>query len=53
VTNNTTPDEREQIADRHLDTVLAQMAGPQARPRADQRTAVRALVAAKSRVLVV
>ena len=46
-------DELEQIADHHLATVLAQMAGPQAQPREDQRTAVRALVATKSCVLVV
>ncbi len=51
----TTPpsSELEQLADTHLSTVLASMAGPRAVARDDQRTAVRALVAAKSRVLVV
>lgn len=41
------------LADRHLDGVLASMAGPDARAHDDQRTAVRALVADRSRVLVV
>ena len=41
------------LADHHLDAVLASMAGPDARAHDDQRTAVRALVADRSRVLVV
>ncbi|MCD9622506.1 RecQ family ATP-dependent DNA helicase [Rhabdothermincola salaria] len=41
------------LADAHLDAVIAAMAGPDARPRDDQRTAVRALVADQARVLVV
>ena len=41
------------LADTHLDAVIAAMAGPTAAPRPDQRVAVRALVAERSRVLVV
>jgi ATP-dependent DNA helicase RecQ len=41
------------LADQHLDAVIAAMAGPEAEPRDDQRTAVRALVADRNRVLVV
>ena len=41
------------LADTHLDAVIAAMAGPSAAPRPDQRIAVRALVAERSRVLVV
>jgi ATP-dependent DNA helicase RecQ len=41
------------LADTHLDAVIAAMAGPDAEPRDDQRAAVRALVADRSRVLVV
>ena len=41
------------VADESLDVVLATLAGPQATPRADQRTAVRALMAPGARVLVV
>ena len=40
-------------ADVHLERVLAAMAGPEARPREDQRTAVRALVEGHANVLVV
>jgi ATP-dependent DNA helicase RecQ len=40
-------------ADVHLHRVLAAMAGPQARPRADQAAAVAALVHDRARVLVV
>lgn len=40
-------------ADTHLRQVLAKMAGPSARPREDQVTAVAALVEARARVLVV
>ena len=40
-------------ADVHLDRVLVSMAGPEARPRDDQREAVRALVDDRARVLVV
>jgi ATP-dependent DNA helicase RecQ len=40
-------------ADVHLQRVLAAMAGPQARPRADQAAAVAALVDDRARVLVV
>ena len=43
----------ESLADHHLDQVIAAMAGPDATPRDDQRAAVRALVADRSRVLVV
>jgi ATP-dependent DNA helicase RecQ len=42
-----------EAADRHLDSVLLSMAGAGARPREDQRRAVEALVADRSRVLVV
>ena len=45
--------ELEALADHHLDAVIAAMAGPDASPRDDQRTAVRALVADRNRVLVV
>ncbi len=45
--------ERTVAADEHLDRVLLAMAGPEARPREDQRIAVRALVADRARVLVV
>ncbi len=41
------------FADTHLDAVIAAMAGSGAEPRPDQRLAVRALVAERSRVLVV
>ncbi|HTN99796.1 MAG TPA: RecQ family ATP-dependent DNA helicase [Microthrixaceae bacterium] len=41
------------LADKHLDLVLRSMAGPEAVARDDQRAAVRALVADRSRVLVV
>jgi ATP-dependent DNA helicase RecQ len=41
------------LADTHLRQVLAAMAGPQARPRADQTAAVAALVEPQARVLVV
>ena len=40
-------------ADSHLTSVIHAMAGEQATPRADQASAVRALVADRSRVLVV
>ncbi len=43
----------ESSADIHLDRVLAAMAGPEARPRDDQRGAVRAIVDDAARVLVV
>ncbi len=43
----------ETLADQHLDRVIAAMAGPDATPRDDQRAAVKALVADRSRVLVV
>ena len=42
-----------ETADRHMDSVLRSMAGESAVARDDQRTAVRALVADRSRVLVV
>ncbi len=42
-----------EVADRHLGSVLASMAGEAAVPRTDQRRAVRSLVAHRSRVLVV
>ncbi len=42
-----------EVADRSLATVLLAMAGDGARPREDQRRAVQALVADRSRVLVV
>ena len=42
-----------ETADRHTDSVLRSMAGESAVARDDQRTAVRALVADRSRVLVV
>jgi ATP-dependent DNA helicase RecQ len=45
--------DRTQLADTHLRQVLARMAGPGARPREDQTTAVAALVAQQARVLVV
>lgn len=41
------------LADTHLETIITAMAGPGAEPRPDQRLAVRALVAQRSRVLVV
>lgn len=41
------------LADTHLRTVLAAMAGPSARPRDDQTAAVEALVEQRARVLVV
>jgi ATP-dependent DNA helicase RecQ len=41
------------LADQHLRQVLAAMAGPAARPRADQTAAVAALVEQRARVLVV
>ena len=47
------PAELVEVADRHLGSVLASMAGESAVPRADQRRAVRSLVADRSRVLVV
>ena len=40
-------------ADEHLERTIAALAGPDARPRDDQRTAVRALVDDRRRVLVV
>jgi ATP-dependent DNA helicase RecQ len=46
-------DELTCVADERLDAVLRSMAGPSAVARADQRTAVRALVADAARVLVV
>jgi ATP-dependent DNA helicase RecQ len=42
-----------EVADHHLASVLRSMAGEDARPREDQQRAVRALVADRSRVLVV
>jgi ATP-dependent DNA helicase RecQ len=42
-----------EVADRHLASVLVAMAGDGAQPREDQRRAVQALVADRSRVLVV
>ena len=42
-----------EVADRHLASVLVAMAGREALPREDQRRAVHALVADRSRVLVV
>ncbi len=42
-----------QTAEHHLNRVLAAMAGPDARPRADQTAAVAALVEQRARVLVV
>ena len=53
---STTPTDHAELtalADQHLDAVIAAMAGPDATPRDDQRTAVRALVADRRRVLVV
>ncbi len=46
-------DELAEVADRSLAAVLSAMAGEGASPREDQRRAVRALVADRSRVLVV
>jgi ATP-dependent DNA helicase RecQ len=48
-----TPPVDQDHADLHLDRVLAAVAGPQAVARDDQRTAVRALVVDRRRVLVV
>jgi ATP-dependent DNA helicase RecQ len=45
--------EREEVADRHLGSVLRSLAGEEAQPREDQRRAVHALVVDRSRVLVV
>ena len=50
---STTQAELLAAADAHLDAVLRAMAGEGAIARADQRTAVRALVADRARVLVV
>ena len=52
-TTTTDHDGLRALADDHLDAVIAAMAGPSAVPRDDQREAVRALVADRSRVLVV
>jgi ATP-dependent DNA helicase RecQ len=49
----TSQEDLERVADDQLSTVLKLMAGPRAVAHADQRTAVRALVAERSRVLVV
>ncbi|MEI7859868.1 MAG: DEAD/DEAH box helicase [Acidimicrobiales bacterium] len=46
-------DQLNEESDQHLQSVLASMAGVGAVPREDQRTAVRSLVADRSRVLVV
>jgi ATP-dependent DNA helicase RecQ len=52
-TQELTHEELTQVADQRLEEVLRSMAGKSAVPRADQRTAVRALVADGARVLVV
>ena len=51
--NATTRDAALAVADETVASVLRSMAGPEAVPRDDQRTAVRALVADRARVLVV
>ena len=52
-TRTTDPAQLTELADTHLTAVIAAMAGPDAKPRTDQRAAVRALVVDRSRVLVV
>ena len=52
-TRTTDPARLTELADTHLASVIAAMAGPDAEPRDDQRAAVRALVVEQARVLVV